>query len=56
MKIGLHLPQFGAAPGEIAYEHTIETTLDSLADHLGRSLELSALFAAARPPRLRQAA
>jgi adenosylcobyric acid synthase len=46
----------GAAPGEIAYEHTIETTLDSLADHLGRSLELSALFAAARPPRLRQAA
>jgi adenosylcobyric acid synthase len=50
------LAALGAAPGEIAYEHTIETTLDSLADHLGRSLELSALFAAARPPRLRQAA
>ena len=50
------LAALGAAPGEIAYEHTIETTLDSLADHLGRSLELSALLAAARPPRLRQAA
>jgi adenosylcobyric acid synthase len=50
------LAALGAAPGEIAYEHTIETTLDSLADHLGCSLELSALLAAARPPRLRQAA
>jgi adenosylcobyric acid synthase len=50
------LAAFGAAPGEIAYEHIIENTLDSLADHLGNSLELSALLAAARPPRLRQAA
>ncbi len=50
------LAGLGAEPGEIAYEHSIETTLDSLADHLGRSLDLSALLAAARPPRLRRAA
>jgi adenosylcobyric acid synthase len=46
----------GAEPGEIAYEHNIETTLDVLADHLGRSLDLSALLAAARLPLLRRAA
>ena len=50
------LAALGAEPGEIAYEHNIETTLDALADHLGRSLDLSALLAAARPPRLRRAA
>ena len=32
----------------------IETTLDALADHLEASLDLSALLAAARPPRLRR--
>jgi adenosylcobyric acid synthase len=46
----------GARPGEIAYEHQIETTLDALADHLERNLDLAALLAAARPPRLRRAA
>ena len=46
----------GAEPAEIAYEHQIETTLDSLADHLEDSLDLSALLAAARPPRFRRAA
>jgi adenosylcobyric acid synthase len=51
-----YLARLGAEPGEIAYEHSIETTLDALADHLARSLDLSALLAAARPPRLRRAA
>ena len=50
------LAALGAAPGEIAYEHTIETTLDSLAGHLEQCLDLSALLAAARPSRLRRAA
>jgi len=50
-----YLAGLGAEPGEIAYDHNIETTLDSLADHLGRSLDLSALLAAARPPRFRRA-
>ena len=46
----------GGKSGAIAYQHQIETTLDALADHLERSLDLSALLAAARPPRLRRAA
>jgi adenosylcobyric acid synthase len=46
----------GVEPSAIAYEHQIETTLDALADHLEHCLDLSALLAAARPPRLRQAA
>jgi adenosylcobyric acid synthase len=46
----------GAAPGGIKHEHHVETTLDSLADHLEDSLDLSALLAAARPPRFRRAA
>jgi adenosylcobyric acid synthase len=46
----------GAAPGGIEHEHHVETTLDSLADHLEYSLDLSALLAAARPPRFRRAA
>jgi adenosylcobyric acid synthase len=46
----------GGEPGAIAYEHQIETTLDALADHLESSLDLAALLAAARPPRLRRAA
>jgi adenosylcobyric acid synthase len=50
------LSSLSAEPSEIAYEHNIETTLDALADHLARSLDLSALLAAARPPRLRRAA
>jgi adenosylcobyric acid synthase len=50
------LAGLGAEPGEIAFEHNIETTLDALADHLEHCLDLSALLAAARPPRLRRAA
>jgi adenosylcobyric acid synthase len=50
------LAGLGAEPGAIAYEHRIETTLDALADHLEHSLDLSAILAAARPPRLRRAA
>jgi adenosylcobyric acid synthase len=52
----MYLAGLGAEPGEIAYEHNIETTLDSLADHLEHNLDLSALLAAARPPRLKRAA
>ena len=40
----------------LAYEPTIETTLDRLADHLEAGLDLDALLAAARPPRLTRAA
>jgi adenosylcobyric acid synthase len=45
------LARLGAACGDFAYQHQIEATLDALADHLERHLDLSALFAAARPPR-----
>jgi adenosylcobyric acid synthase len=38
--------------GAVAYGERIETVLDALADHLERHLDLSALIAAARPPRL----
>ena len=50
------LARLGAGPSEIAYEQGIETTLDLLADHLEQSLDLSALLAAARPPRVKRAA
>jgi adenosylcobyric acid synthase len=50
------LRALGADAGEIAYEQGIEDTLDALADHLEHNLDLSALLAAARPPRLKQAA
>jgi len=53
---GAFLAALGAKPGEVAYEHRIETTLDALADHLEHSLDLSALWASARPPRLKRAA
>ncbi|HEY3911472.1 MAG TPA: cobyric acid synthase [Stellaceae bacterium] len=46
------LARLGAAACEdFAYERTVETTLDALADHLERHLDLDALLAAARPPR-----
>jgi adenosylcobyric acid synthase len=44
------------AEGIAHYEAAIEQTLDALADHLERSLDLDALLAAARPPRLTRAA
>jgi adenosylcobyric acid synthase len=47
------LESLGIAAGAVAYEHQVETTLDALADHLERSLDLSAMLAAARPPRFR---
>ena len=50
------LKALGADTGEVAYEQQIETTLDALADHLERSLDLPALLATARPPRLKSAA
>ena len=48
------LASLGAAAGSAAYQHQVETTLDALARHLEHSLDLSALLAAARPPRLKQ--
>jgi adenosylcobyric acid synthase len=45
------LARLGAGSGNLAYEHRIETTIDDLADHLERHLDLSALLASARPPR-----
>ena len=50
------LAKIGAGPSELAYEQGIETILDLLADHLEQSLDLPALLAAARPPRVRRAA
>ena len=50
------LKALGADTGEVAFEQQIETTLDALADHLERSLDLPALLGAARPPRLKPAA
>jgi adenosylcobyric acid synthase len=47
------LESLGAA-SVVAYEHLVDTTLDALADHLEQSLDLTALLAAARPPRLSQ--
>ena len=46
----------GAVLGEVCYQRQVETTLDALADHLERSLDLEGLLAAARPTRLRIAA
>ncbi|HZT89161.1 MAG TPA: cobyric acid synthase CobQ, partial [Stellaceae bacterium] len=50
------LRRLGAAPGDILYEAQVKETLDRFAEHLERSLDLAALLAAARPPRLKEAA
>jgi len=50
------LTRLGGAGSSLAYEDKIEAVLDRLADHLERHLDLAALFAAARPPRVSQAA
>ena len=50
------LTRLGATAGAFAYEPMIENVLDGLADHLERHLDLDALLAAARPPRLTRAA
>ncbi len=46
------LCRLGANPSGDAHQRRVETTLDTLADHLEASLDVSALLAAARPPRL----
>jgi adenosylcobyric acid synthase len=51
------LTRLGAPTDDaIRYEETIEGVLDRLADHLERHLDMGALLAAARPPRLTRAA
>jgi adenosylcobyric acid synthase len=50
------LARLGAEASEIQYEPMIETVLDRLADHLEQHLDVAALLAAARPPRLTRAA
>ncbi len=50
------LARLGAEGGAIAYEPMIENVLDRLADHLEQHLDVAALLAAARPPRLTRAA
>jgi adenosylcobyric acid synthase len=48
------LESFGGSASGLVYEHLVETTLNALADHLERYLDLSALLAVARLQRLRQ--
>ena len=50
------LARLGAAAGDFSYQARIEEILDRLARHLEASLDLDALFAAARSPRLTEAA
>jgi adenosylcobyric acid synthase len=50
------LSRLGAAASGFGYEAMVDATLDRLADHLEASLDLDALLAAARPPRLVRAA
>ncbi len=49
------LAGLGAPPADIAYQDQVEATLEALADHLERHLDLPALLAAARPPRVKTA-
>jgi adenosylcobyric acid synthase len=50
------LARLGAPVSDLAYEPMVERTLDRLAEHLETHLDLDALLAAARPPRLTRAA
>jgi adenosylcobyric acid synthase len=50
------LARVGVAGSAIEYEAMVETVLDGLADHLERHLDLAALLAAARQPRVSRAA
>ena len=43
------LERLGARRSALRYEHRIDATLDALADHLGRALDLDALLALAEP-------
>ncbi len=47
------LQGLGVVAGAFAYEHMVETTLDALATHLEHHLDLSAVLAASRSPRIR---
>ncbi len=49
-----YLAGLGAGGSAVGYRHLVETSLDALADHLEQNLDLAALLAAARPPRLNQ--
>jgi adenosylcobyric acid synthase len=42
------LAEFGAPPSDLAYSATVETTLDSLAEHVERHLDVSGLLDLAR--------
>jgi len=50
------LARLGGAPSSLAYEASIDAMLDRLADQLEANLDLDRILAAARPPRLSQAA
>jgi len=50
------LARLGAASSDLEYEPMVEHTLDALAEHLERHLDLDVLLATARPPRLNRAA
>ena len=50
------LSSLGAEASGANYDQHIESTLDGLADHLEQSLDLSAILAAARPPRFKRPA
>ncbi|MGC2415827.1 MAG: cobyric acid synthase [Stellaceae bacterium] len=50
------LARLGVEGGALDYDATIERVLDDLADHLEQHLDLDALLAAARRPRLTRAA
>jgi len=50
------LARLGTSGGTLEYDAMIDTALDGLADHLEQHLDLGALLAAARPPRLIRAA
>jgi adenosylcobyric acid synthase len=49
------LARLGAVGGDFAYVRTIEATLNAFADHLEQHLDIDALLAAARPPRVTSA-
>jgi adenosylcobyric acid synthase len=50
------LARLGAEGGADSYDGTVDAVLDRLADHLETHLDLTALLAAARPPRFIRAA
>jgi adenosylcobyric acid synthase len=50
------LARIGAEISALEYEPLIDTVLEQLADHLERHLDIAALLASARPPRLTRAA